>query len=90
MAKANSITRGTEEVENVDLQSISKTPDQLHRSITEDEPAQMRSQEDDVSVWESIKQHKLLTLVAMSTAFSASLDGYRKLLQPDTLRRLGC
>ncbi len=40
--------------------------------------AQMRSKLDDLSVWESVKRQKLITIVAMSAAFSASLDGYRK------------
>lgn len=41
--------------------------------------AQMRSKSDDLSVWQSMLQHKFVGLVAMSAAFSASLDGYRKL-----------
>lgn len=38
---------------------------------------QMRSKSDDLSVWQSMVKHKLVGLVAMSAAFSASLDGYR-------------
>ena len=37
----------------------------------------MRSKSDDLSVWEAVKQYKLVTAVAMGAAFCASLDGYQ-------------
>jgi hypothetical protein len=37
----------------------------------------MRSNADDLSIWQSVRQYKLLGVVAMAAAFSASLDGYR-------------
>lgn len=37
----------------------------------------MRSDADDLSIWQSVRQYKLLGFVAMAAAFSASLDGYR-------------
>jgi SP family general alpha glucoside:H+ symporter-like MFS transporter len=37
----------------------------------------MRSQEDDLSVWETAKRYRLVVALGMATAFSASLDGYR-------------
>lgn len=37
----------------------------------------MRSKVDDLSVWQSIRQYKVIGVVAMAAAFSASLDGYR-------------
>ncbi len=39
----------------------------------------MRSEMDDLSVWQSVKAYKLVTAVAMAAAFTASLDGYREL-----------
>lgn len=37
----------------------------------------MRSNADDLSIWQSVRQYKLIGVVAMAAAFSASLDGYR-------------
>ncbi|KAJ5820027.1 hypothetical protein N7474_005618 [Penicillium riverlandense] len=37
----------------------------------------MRAKVDDFTVWQSVKQFKLVSLVAMAAAFSASLDGYQ-------------
>lgn len=42
-------------------------------------PPPMRSKSDDLSVWEAVKRYKFVTLVGMAGAFSASLDGYRKI-----------
>jgi hypothetical protein len=40
----------------------------------------LRTKEDDLSAWETIKRRKLITAVAMCAAFSSSLelDGYRE------------
>lgn len=48
-----------------------------------DQPAKgsatvMRSRADELSVWQSLRRNKLIGLIAMSAAFSAALDGYRK------------
>lgn len=48
----------------------------------ENEGPVTRSTTDDLSVWQSARQHKYLGLVAMAAAFSASLDGYRTFLPP--------
>ncbi|KAF2762654.1 general substrate transporter [Pseudovirgaria hyperparasitica] len=37
----------------------------------------LRSKSDDLGVLDAIKRHKLITLVALCAAFSASLDGYQ-------------
>lgn len=37
----------------------------------------MRSKADDLTVWQSIRRHKIVGLIAMTAAFCASLDGYR-------------
>ena len=41
-------------------------------------PLLMRSKEDELGVWESLKRHKTMGMIAMLAAFCASLDGYRK------------
>lgn len=46
--------------------------------VSKGEGPQMRLKSDDLGVWESVKQYKLITAVAMVAAFAASLDGYRK------------
>lgn len=38
----------------------------------------MRSKADDLTVWQSVRRYKFVSLIAMVAAFSASLDGYRK------------
>lgn len=38
----------------------------------------MRSRADELSIWQSVRRNKVLGLIAMSAAFSAALDGYRK------------
>lgn len=38
----------------------------------------MRSREDDLGVWQCVRRFKHVSLIAMTAAFSASLDGYRK------------
>jgi hypothetical protein len=44
----------------------------------------MRTAEDDLSIWQGVRRYKLATALAMIAAFSASLDGYRKMpLQPN-------
>lgn len=48
-------------------------------------PPQMRSKSDDLGVWEAVKMYKLVTLVGMCAAFSASLDGYRTFSLNDIL-----
>lgn len=45
---------------------------------------QMRLKSDDLGIWESVGRYKLVSAVAMAAAFSASLDGYRKLSHPQT------
>lgn len=37
----------------------------------------MRSREDDLGVWQCVRRFKTVSLIAMTAAFSASLDGYR-------------
>lgn len=48
----------------------------------------MRSKVDDLAVWQSVKQFKIVSLVAMAAAFSASLDGYRKASEAGSKRRI--
>ena len=38
----------------------------------------MRSKEDDFSVWQTVRRYKFAGSIAMTAAFCASLDGYRK------------
>ena len=43
--------------------------------------AVMRSRADELSIWQSLLKNKLLGLIAMSAAFSASLEGYREFIR---------
>lgn len=40
----------------------------------------MRSRQDDLTVWQSVRRYKRVGFVAMAAAFCAALDGYRKTL----------
>ncbi|MAD83297.1 MAG: hypothetical protein CL912_10045 [Deltaproteobacteria bacterium] len=60
---------------------IQETKDNVateHDEIMKPGAPQMRSKDDDLGVWETVKQYKLITTVAMAAAFAASLDGYRE------------
>lgn len=59
------------------------TTEEMQRIISAGVDPVMRSRADDLPVWQAAKQYKLITTLAMSAAFCASLDGYRKLLRPD-------
>ncbi|WVQ85760.1 hypothetical protein IAT38_007927 [Cryptococcus sp. DSM 104549] len=54
-----------------------QTAEEIRRTLSKGQPVQMRSSAADLSVWESAKAYKFIGLVAMSAAFSASLDGYQ-------------
>ncbi|KAL3481246.1 general substrate transporter [Aspergillus californicus] len=45
-------------------------------AVAKGEPL-MRSTLDDLSIWESLGRYKVVTMIAMAAAFSASLDGYQ-------------
>lgn len=53
--------------------------DQMHSDALKDGTPLMRSQVDNLSVWESVKRYRVVTVISMLAAFSAALDGYRKL-----------
>jgi hypothetical protein len=38
----------------------------------------MRSKEDDLTVWQSVRRYRMVVVIAMAAAFGASVDGYRK------------
>ncbi|KAF7156313.1 hypothetical protein CNMCM5623_009706 [Aspergillus felis] len=37
----------------------------------------MRCKEDDLTVWQSVRRYRMVAVIAMAAAFSASLDGYQ-------------
>jgi hypothetical protein len=47
-------------------------------AVTKGEPL-MRSNLDDLGIWEGLRRYKTVTMIAMAAAFSAALDGYRML-----------
>ncbi|OKL57743.1 hypothetical protein UA08_06925 [Talaromyces atroroseus] len=53
-------------------------PNEIHQAevVKGDSPV-VRSEVDDLSVWQSIRQYKVIGMVAMTAAFSASMDGYQ-------------
>jgi SP family general alpha glucoside:H+ symporter-like MFS transporter len=63
----------------------SATVEEMHQTTSRGGVPLMRSQEDDLSVWQTVRRYKLVGIIAMSAAFSASLDGYRKRLPLITL-----
>jgi SP family general alpha glucoside:H+ symporter-like MFS transporter len=63
-----------ENVENIEDLS----PNQRDEMPTKSMGPIMRSREDDLGVWQCVLRFKTVSLIAMTAAFSASLDGYRK------------
>jgi hypothetical protein len=58
-------------------------PNQMeHDEVTKGDAPVMRSKVDDLSVWQSVRQYKVIGVVAMAAAFSASMDGYRGFFMP--------
>jgi hypothetical protein len=57
-----------------------ETVDETHLpptvAVTKGEPL-MRSNLDDLGIWEGLLRYKTVTMIAMAAAFSAALDGYR-------------
>ncbi|GAB1193954.1 hypothetical protein APSETT444_003191 [Aspergillus pseudonomiae] len=48
-----------------------------HCAISKGGAPLMRSKEDDLSVWQTVRRYKVISVVAMAAAFSAALDGYQ-------------
>lgn len=51
-----------------------------HSTINKGGAPVMRSKEDDLSIWQTVRRYKLVSIMAMAAAFSAALDGYRMAL----------
>jgi hypothetical protein len=51
--------------------------DHVDGNLKEQQPVQLTSHLDTLSVWQAVRVYKRVTLVAMVAAFSVSLDGYR-------------
>ncbi|KAJ5090786.1 hypothetical protein N7532_009470 [Penicillium argentinense] len=60
----------TENIEDVSPNQGDDIPVKSMRPI-------MRSREDDLGIWQSVRRFKTVSLIAMTAAFSASLDGYQ-------------
>jgi len=69
--------RGEPPVVEVDMHKTDTTYVENVSSNMAHEDRVMRSKSDDLSVWDAVKRYKLVTAVAMSAAFCASLDGYQ-------------
>lgn len=59
----------------------------IDNALEKNQPVQMKSSLDHLSVWQAALAYKRVTLLCFVAAFSASLDGYRKLLALGALRR---
>ncbi|CZS96291.1 probable maltose permease (MalP) [Rhynchosporium graminicola] len=74
MEDGNQIAKSHAEVEKVESVTHQEVPEKTRHDGNHH---QMRSEIDDLSGWQSVKKQKLITIVAMAAAFSASLDGYQ-------------
>lgn len=54
------------------------TTKEMETQIEKGKTPVMRTKEDDLGVWQSVRRYKWVSTLAMIAAFSASLDGYRK------------
>jgi hypothetical protein len=53
-------------------------PAEMNPETGKDAAPLMFSKEDDLTVWQSVRRYRMVGVIAMAAAFSASLDGYRK------------
>ncbi|WWC60749.1 uncharacterized protein I303_103325 [Kwoniella dejecticola CBS 10117] len=54
-----------------------QTAEEVRRTMSKGGQVQMRSKHDDLGLWATVKQNKVIAGVAMAAAFSASLEGYQ-------------
>lgn len=54
------------------------TTKEMETQIEKGSTPVMRTKEDDLGIWQSVRRYKWVSTLAMIAAFSASLDGYRK------------
>jgi hypothetical protein len=64
--------------ENVEQCNTAETTHQPAMAVSKGEPL-MRSNLDNLGIWEGLLRYKTVTMIAMAAAFSAALDGYRML-----------
>ncbi|KAL4940005.1 hypothetical protein BDV06DRAFT_230690 [Aspergillus oleicola] len=62
--------------DKVETEKVEQTATTQEDAPVKGEPL-MRSGLDDLSIWESLRRYKVVTMIAMAAAFSASLDGYQ-------------
>jgi hypothetical protein len=67
--------------ENVEQCNAVETTHQPAVAVSKGEPL-MRSNLDDLGIWEGLLRYKTVTMIAMAAAFSAALDGYRMMPYP--------
>ncbi|KAH7364859.1 hexose transporter [Rhexocercosporidium sp. MPI-PUGE-AT-0058] len=75
-----SIHNESPEIMTTELKEIQEAKQDVaaeHDEVMKPGAPQMRSKDDDLGIWETVKQYKLITAVAMAGAFAASLDGYQ-------------
>ncbi|RAH70519.1 general substrate transporter [Aspergillus aculeatinus CBS 121060] len=65
------------EQEKIEIERVEHLPTEQQYASTEKGQPLMRSELDDLSVWESLGRYRFVTMIAMAAAFSASLDGYQ-------------
>ncbi|KIA75552.1 hypothetical protein HK57_00692 [Aspergillus ustus] len=65
-----------EKVQTENVEQCPPPPEADQPAMAKGEPL-MRSNMDNLSIWESLKRYKTVTGIAMAAAFSASLDGYQ-------------
>ncbi|KAF7595497.1 hypothetical protein BBP40_005833 [Aspergillus hancockii] len=53
------------------------TAEEEERMMAKGSAPVMRSKIDDLSVWQTVRRYKVISVVAMAAAFSAALDGYQ-------------
>lgn len=55
------------------------TKEYMTEDVSNKNAPPMRMKSDDIPILESVGRYRLITLVGIAAAFSASLDGYREL-----------
>jgi hypothetical protein len=78
MANDQSENHYSSDIVTSNIKDDEATKEYMTEDVSKSGAPQMRMKSDDIPILESVGRYKLITLVGIAAAFSASLDGYRK------------
>ncbi|OKL61225.1 hypothetical protein UA08_03351 [Talaromyces atroroseus] len=80
----------TAKTEEQTIEHVAMAPEETNETgILKGSAPVMRTAEDDLSIWQSVRRYKRASMLAMIAAFSASLDGYQANLNSGVVSNKG-